>query len=54
MIEPKIPGNENERLLDLHSYSILDSLPEADFDSITSIASEICGTNISLIREYNQ
>jgi|TARA_R110002051_G_C8684249_1_gene492192 signal transduction histidine kinase len=33
----------------LESYSILDSLPESDYDNITKIAAEICGTPISLI-----
>ena len=40
---------ELERLKDLESYSILDSLPEDDYDNITSIAAEICGTPVSLI-----
>lgn len=33
----------------MESYSILDSLPESDYDNITKIAAEICGTPISLI-----
>ncbi|MFC2111101.1 ATP-binding protein [Bacteroidota bacterium] len=49
MIEPKIPINENARLKNLKSYSILDSLPEDDYDSLTAIAAEICGTPISLV-----
>lgn len=44
-----LPGNEEERLLSLRSYDILDSLPEAEYDAITNLASEICNTNISLI-----
>lgn len=44
-----IPQNEHERLMDLYSYHILDTLPEKDFDDITAIASEICGTPISTI-----
>ena len=38
-----------KRLNDLESYSILDTLPESDYDNLTAIASEICKTPISLI-----
>ncbi|GAB3166858.1 response regulator [Telluribacter humicola] len=44
-----IPSDEPERLKVLQEYNILDTLPEKDFDDITLIASEICGTPISLI-----
>ncbi|MRH99766.1 GAF domain-containing protein [Kriegella sp. EG-1] len=49
MLKPKNHKNEKERLKSLKSYSILDTLSETDYDNITAIASEICGTNISLI-----
>ena len=49
MIAPSTPANERERIKDLYSYSILDTLSEEDFDNLTTIASEICDTNISLI-----
>jgi hypothetical protein len=49
MIEPQNHPKELARLLDLESYSILDSLLEEDFDNLTAIASEICGTPISLV-----
>ncbi len=49
MIKPPVPRDEKNRLKELESYSILDTLPEQDFDNITTIASQICGTNISLI-----
>lgn len=44
-----IPVNEEARLKELESYNIMDSLPESDYDDLTKLASEICGTQISLI-----
>ena len=49
MIKPTTHANEKERLQFLDSYSIIDSLPETDYDNLTAIASEICKTPISLI-----
>lgn len=49
MKKPELPQNESKRLQALLNYGILDTLPEKDFDDITSIASEICQTPISLI-----
>lgn len=49
MIRPQDHVREKERLKELDSYSILDTLPEEDFDSLTTIAASICGTPISLI-----
>ncbi len=43
------PENDIERLSSLYSYNILDSLPEENVDAITRIASEICGTKMSLV-----
>ena len=49
MIAPKDHSNEKERLAALDSYSIMDTLPEEDYDNLTAIAAEICGTPISLV-----
>lgn len=49
MLQPQMHKNEKERLELLESYSILDTLPETDFDNLTSIAAVICNTPISLI-----
>lgn len=49
MITPNIPLDEAERIFALEEYGILDTLPEKEFDDITKIASQICGTTISLI-----
>ncbi|MEX1190219.1 MAG: GAF domain-containing sensor histidine kinase [Bacteroidia bacterium] len=49
MESPHIPENESERLEDLRSFDILDTLPEDAFDAITFIAAQICGTPISLV-----
>jgi signal transduction histidine kinase len=38
-----------DRLKALASYSILDTLPEEDYDNLTAIAASICGTPISLV-----
>jgi signal transduction histidine kinase/CheY-like chemotaxis protein/HPt (histidine-containing phosphotransfer) domain-containing protein len=44
-----LPSNEIERLESLRRYEIVDSNPERDFDDITLLASQICGTPIALI-----
>ncbi|MFW5705433.1 MAG: ATP-binding protein [Bacteroidota bacterium] len=49
MIKPGLPTHEQERLNALKQYSILDTLPEAEYDDITILASHVCQTPISLI-----
>jgi signal transduction histidine kinase len=49
MYKPTIPDNENLRLKSLKDYEILDTLSEEEYDSLTKIAAEICGTPIALV-----
>jgi GAF domain-containing protein len=42
-------SDEQDRLKALESYSVMDSLPEEDFDAITQLASYICDTPIALV-----
>ena len=41
--------NEADRLVALQDLAILDTFPEAEFDEITFIASQICGTPMALV-----
>ncbi len=49
MIKAPIDLTESKRLHALKEYLIIDSLPDKDYDDITSLASYICQTPISLI-----
>lgn len=49
MKDPCIPKNEIQRLNELHSYKIIGVLEHDDYDFLTRMAAEICGTKISLI-----
>ncbi|MEM0911464.1 MAG: ATP-binding protein [Pseudomonadota bacterium] len=49
MIPADLPENEQERLDVLYRYEILDTEAEKVFDDLTSLASDICETNIALI-----
>lgn len=49
MKKPDIPHNEHERLQALKQYSILDTVPEEEYDRITKLASFICNAPISLV-----
>src|SRR6185436_14135835 len=44
-----IPRDEKQRLKALRRYHILDTPPEANFDSITVLASHICKTPVALL-----
>jgi GAF domain-containing protein len=44
-----LPPDEADRLAALERYQILDTAPEADFDDLTRLAAQICGTPIALI-----
>ena len=43
------PANEEQRLVALHSYNVLDTVPELGFDDLTLLASNICQTPIALV-----
>ena len=45
----QIPDNENQRLLALESYQILDSLPEQAYDDIARLAAYICGVDKAMV-----
>ena len=49
MIEAPPPADEIERIARLNSYNVLDTLPEQQFDDLTELAAQICGSRISLI-----
>ena len=49
MNKPKKHIREKERLIELESFSIMDTLSEDEYDNITAIAAGICDTPISLV-----
>ena len=49
MSSAPIPHDDAARLDALRAYSILDTLPEQEYEDVTALASFICGTPISLI-----
>lgn len=44
-----IPDNEAERLAELDTYQLMGTATETDFDELTALAAEICGTPIALV-----
>ena len=44
-----LPENEQQRLQELHSYNILHTLPEKEFDALTTLASQISETPVAFI-----
>lgn len=44
-----LSDDERSRLEELQQYDVLDTPPEADFDNLTKLASQICGTPIALV-----
>ncbi len=44
-----VPESEKQRLEELRSYGVLDTLPEQAYDDITFLASQICDTPIALV-----
>jgi GAF domain-containing protein len=49
MIPAQLPVNEDARLKSLQEHELLDTLPEDEYDEITKMASQICGTPIALL-----
>ena len=49
MQKPEIPKNEKARLRELDAYNIIEAAEEDDFDFLTAMAAQICGTKISLV-----
>ena len=44
-----LPANEAERLQELEDFHVLDTVEEQEYDDLTFLASQICGTPIALM-----
>lgn len=44
-----LPANEADRLAELHSLQVLDTLPQEVFSHVTALAADICGAPMALI-----
>lgn len=49
MIKTNADKHEYDRLQSLESYSILDTLHEEEYDNLTFLASQICGTPVAIL-----
>ncbi len=54
MKKPKKPENEPERLKELENYQLIGLIENEDYDFITSMAAQLCGTKVSLISLITQ
>jgi hypothetical protein len=46
---PQIHENEQKRILELDFYRIIGEMEQSDYDLLTKVAYQICGTKFSLI-----
>src|SRR5438876_6885948 len=49
MMKPSLPPNEAARLDVLREYDVLDTPPEAAFDDLVRLASQVCGTSMAMV-----
>lgn len=54
MLIAPIPTNETERLASLQQYFLLDTAPEAEYDRVSHIASQLCQTPIAMVSLIDQ
>ncbi|MCL1499495.1 sensor domain-containing diguanylate cyclase [Xanthomonas nasturtii] len=45
----RLPANEDERVVALHAYDLLDTPPEPSYDAFTAIAAAVCRAPMALI-----